>query len=52
MHKVEQNCTHTKNPPQNVPSSNAIQFTVSVSFSASWCSSVVFSSKIGREKKK
>jgi hypothetical protein len=46
--KVEQNFTHNK-VLQSVLSSNAI---VSVSFSASRCSSVVFSSTVGRDKKK
>jgi hypothetical protein len=48
-HKVEQNCTHKKNPTK-YPKFKCN--TVSVSFSACRCSSVVFSSKVGREKKR
>jgi hypothetical protein len=48
MHKVEQNCTKKK--PHKCPKFKCN--TVSVSFSACKCSSVVFSSKVGREKKK
>jgi hypothetical protein len=48
-HKVEQNCTHTKKPTK-CPRFKC--HTVSVSFSSCRCSSVVFSSKVGREKKK
>jgi hypothetical protein len=56
MHKVEQNYTHThteekkKKSPTKCP-----QFkcnTVSVSFSACRCNSVVLSSKVGRKRKK
>jgi hypothetical protein len=47
-HKVEQNCTKKK--PTKCPKFKCN--TVSVSFSACRCSSVVFSSKVGRERKK
>jgi hypothetical protein len=51
MHKVEQSYTHMhKNNPTKCPKFKCN--TVSVSFSACRCSSVVFSSKVGREKKK
>jgi hypothetical protein len=50
MHKVEQNCTHTQKKPTKCPKFKCN--TVSVGFSACRCSSVVFSSKVGREKKK
>jgi hypothetical protein len=51
MHKVEQNCTtHTHKKPTKCPKFKCN--TVSVGFSACRCSSVVFSSKVGREKKK
>jgi hypothetical protein len=51
MHKVEQNCTHThKKNPTKFPKFKCN--TVLVSFSAFRCSSVVFSSKVGREKRK
>jgi hypothetical protein len=49
MHKVEQNCTKKKEPTK-CPKFKCN--TVSVSFSACRCSSVVFSSKVRREKKK
>jgi hypothetical protein len=49
MHKVEQNCTKKKKPTK---CPNFKCSTISVSFSACRCSSVVFSSKVGREKKK
>jgi hypothetical protein len=50
-HKVEQNCTHThKNKPTKCPKFKCSR--VSVSFSACRCSSVVLSSRVGREKKK
>jgi hypothetical protein len=50
MHKVEQNCTHKKIKPTKCPKFKCN--TISVSFSACKCSLVVFSSKVGREKKK
>jgi hypothetical protein len=50
MHKVEQNCTPKKTNPTKCPKFKCN--TVSVSFSASRCSLIVFSSKVGREKKK
>jgi hypothetical protein len=50
MLKVEQNCTKKqKINPTKCPKFKCS--TVSVSFSACRCSSVVFSSKVGREKK-
>jgi hypothetical protein len=49
MHKVEQNCTKKKKPTK-CPKFKCNM--VSVSFSACSCSSVVFSSKVEREKKK
>jgi hypothetical protein len=56
MHKVEQNCTKkTKTKNKNQKPTTCPMFkcnTVSVSFSACRCSSVVFSSEVGREKKK
>jgi hypothetical protein len=48
-YKAEQNCTKKKKPTK-CPKFKCN--TVSVSFSACRCSSVVFSSKVGREKKK
>jgi hypothetical protein len=48
MHKVEQKCT--KKTPTKCPKFKCN--TVSVSFSACRCSSVVFSSKVGREREK
>jgi hypothetical protein len=56
MHKVEQNCSNTKNKKQKTKKPRKCpKFkcnTVSISFSACWCNLVVFSSKVGREKKK
>jgi hypothetical protein len=50
MHKVEQNCTKKPQKPIKYPKFKCN--TVSVRFSACRCTSVVFSSKVGREKKK
>jgi hypothetical protein len=48
--KIKQNCTKQKKNPTKCPKFKC--HTVSVSFSACRCSSVVVSSKVGREKKK
>jgi hypothetical protein len=56
MHKVEQNCTKKRPKKQKTKKpTKCPKFkcnTVSVSFPACRCSLVVFSSKVGREKKK
>jgi hypothetical protein len=51
-HKVEQNCTKKKNKKKPTKYPKFKCNTVSVSFSACRCSSVVLSSMVGREKKK
>jgi hypothetical protein len=55
-HKVEQICTHKKNKnkkQENPTKGPKFKYnTISVSFSACRCSLVVFSSKVGRKKKK
>jgi hypothetical protein len=48
-HKVEHNCTHKKSKLTKCPKFK--WNTVSVSFSACRCNSIVFSSKVGRENK-
>jgi hypothetical protein len=51
MHKEEQNYTHMhKNDPTKCPKFKCN--TISVSFSACRCNSVVLSSKVGRQRKK
>jgi hypothetical protein len=54
MHKVEQNCTkQTNKQTKELTTCPKLKCnTVSVGFSACRCSLVVFSSKVGREKKK